>query len=230
MTTTGDPSAVIYPVQLRLFQQLCVVVGGGRVALRKTAGLLKAGARVRLIAPRLYRELPTADRLEIIPREYAPGDLAGAFLAFSATDSRQVNAAVTAEAKQRGIPINIADNPQQSDFTLPALLRRQELVVAVSTGGGSPALASLLRDHLEKLIGPEWGTFLEIASALRQKRLTPSGPAEYNQQVLRRLAQKGLIEKIANGDTTAIDHLLEELLGQGCSLAELGVNLPKGLP
>ncbi len=229
--TTDDPrSAAIYPVQLRLFEQLCVVIGGGRVALRKTSGLLGAGARVRLIAPRPHPDLPTTDHLEVISRPYCPGDLEGAFLAFTATDSAEVNAAVTSEAKNRGIPINIADNPNQSDFTLPAVLRREEIAVAVSTGGASPALAALLRDHLEGLIGPEWGTFLDIASALRQKRLTPSGPAEYNQQVLRRLAEKGLIERIATGDTTAIDQLLEELLGKGHSLADLGVNLPKGMP
>lgn len=216
-----------YPIILQLQDRLCVVVGGGAVGLRKVRGLLAAGARVRLVEPVAPGVLP--EGVELVPRAYRDGDLEGACLAFAASGKRAVNAAVASEARRRGIPVNVADVPGEGDFTLPALLRRGELSVAVATAGRSPALAAALCARLGELLGPEWATVLEIAAALRRKRLTPRGKAEYNQPILRRLLEAGLPALIAAGDAAAIDRHLATLCGEGISLAQLGVRLPKGM-
>lgn len=126
--------------------RLAVVVGGGRVATRKTAGLVEAGAVVRVIAPRVTRGL-AAHQIE--RRPYRPGDLKGAVLAFAATDDRRVNHAVAGEARRRRIPVNVADALEECTFIVPARIRRGEVQIAISTGGRSPRLAKQLRRLLE---------------------------------------------------------------------------------
>jgi len=218
-----------YPVMLQLEGRLCVVVGGGPVALRKARGLREAGARVRLVAADVSAPAEELDGMEVSVRSYRDGDLSGAFLAFAATGDREVNAAVVREARRCGILVGVADAPAEGDFALPALLRRGDLAVAVATGGRSPALAALVRDQLAAQIGPEWAVVLDIAAALRRKRLTLQGKTEYNQAILRRLLDGGLPELIAGGDEPAVDQLLRTLFGEGSTLAELGVRLAKGM-
>jgi len=216
-----------YPILLNLEKRLCVVVGAGMVGMRKVRSLLRSGARVRLIAPETDATENDLAEVEVIRRTYRRGDLEGAFLAFAATDDPKVNAAVLHEGRDAGVLVNRTDAPEEGDFSLPALLRRGELTVSVSTGGSSPALAALVRDRLGASLGPEWSTVLEIASALRRKRLTEGNKTEYNQAILRRILDGGLPALIACRNTPGIDNLLETLFGEGFSLAELGIQLPK---
>jgi precorrin-2 dehydrogenase/sirohydrochlorin ferrochelatase len=216
-----------FPILLNLENRLCVVVGGGAVGLRKVRSLLEAGARVRLIAPEPAAPVKDLENVETVRRCYRRGDLKGAFLAFAATDDREVNAAVLREARETDVLANLADAPADGDFTLPALLRRGDLTVSVSTGGRSPALAALVRDRLNAALGPEWAAVVEIAAALRRKRLTVGMKTEYNLAILRRLLDGGLPDLIAGRNSAGIDHLLEALFGEGFSLAELGIHLPK---
>ena len=150
-----DENVVLYPIFLDLSGRRCVVVGGGEVANRKARKLLQARARVVVISPEIGVELESV-AVEVHRRPYREGDLEGAYLAFAATDSREANAAVAREAKERGIPVNVADRLSDGDFALPATLRRGGLQVAVSTGGASPTLARKIKDELEGVFGPEW--------------------------------------------------------------------------
>jgi precorrin-2 dehydrogenase/sirohydrochlorin ferrochelatase len=150
-----DENVVLYPIFLDLSGRRCVVVGGGEVASRKARKLLQARARVVVISPEIGAELESV-AVEVHRRPYREGDLEGAYLAFAATDSREANAAVVREAKERGIPVNVADRPSDGDFALPATLRRGGLQVAVSTGGASPTLARRIKDELEGVFGSEW--------------------------------------------------------------------------
>ncbi|HZF59113.1 MAG TPA: NAD(P)-dependent oxidoreductase, partial [Rubrobacter sp.] len=111
--------------------------------------------------------------VEFYRRPYRDGDLAGAHLAFTATNSREVNAAVAREARERGVPINVADRPSEGDFALPSTLRRGKLQVAVSTGGASPALAKRIRGELEGVFGPEWAGIVERFVAGRRSGGSP---------------------------------------------------------
>ncbi|MBI2490575.1 MAG: bifunctional precorrin-2 dehydrogenase/sirohydrochlorin ferrochelatase, partial [Candidatus Rokubacteria bacterium] len=141
-----------YPAFLELGGRRCLVVGGGMVAERRVDGLLAAGATVTVIAPTLtpaLAALAAEARIRHDRRTVAPGDLDGFELVLAATDSRQANAAVAVEARQRGGWVNAADDPAHCSFILPALVRRGDLVVAVATGGTSPALARAVREELE---------------------------------------------------------------------------------
>lgn len=217
-----------YPVNLQLRDRLCLVVGAGPVGLRKVRGLLAAGARVRLVAERTG-EVPSGT-VELRVGAYRRTDLDDALLAFAATDDPALNRTVVADARAAGVLASSVDDPKHSDFTLPALLRRGHLAVAVGTGGLSPALAATVRDRLAGGLGPEWGTVVEIAAALRRRRLTGSGDHEYNHEVLRRLLEAGLPERLAAGDTAGVDRLLAAVAGGGASLETLGIRLPKGRP
>lgn len=159
-----------YPVCLDLRGRPCVVIGGGSVAARKVEGLLECGARVTVVAPALAPALQTLldqGRIEARLRPYADGDLAGAALAIAATDERDVNARVADEARARGVWLNAADDPERCDFILPAVIRRGDLQIAISTGGRSPALARRLREDLERLLPAEYADLLPLLADVR---------------------------------------------------------------
>ena len=137
------------------------------MATRKVGKLLRAGAEVVVVSPEVRPELAGMD-VEILHRLYEYGDLEGAKLAFAATDSREVNALVAQEAKERGVPINVADRPAEGDFTVPSTLRRGGLQVAVSTGGASPILARRIRSELEQAFAPEWARVVKEFDTARR--------------------------------------------------------------
>ncbi|HKL48787.1 MAG TPA: bifunctional precorrin-2 dehydrogenase/sirohydrochlorin ferrochelatase [Desulfuromonadales bacterium] len=217
-----------YPVNLRLEGRKCLVVGGGTVGLRKVRSLMAAGSGVRLVDPAPPENLPP--QVEVVARPYRREDLEDICLVFAAAGNRSVNARVAAEAKDEGLFVNVADAPGEGNFTVPAALRREKLLMAFSTSGGSPAFAALARDAASAHFGEEWGVFLEIAVALRQKRLTSSKKSEYNRAVLNCLLDSDICGLIAARDRNAIDRLLRTHFGAAASLAELEVQLPSGTP
>ncbi|MCM2357804.1 MAG: bifunctional precorrin-2 dehydrogenase/sirohydrochlorin ferrochelatase [Geobacteraceae bacterium] len=215
-----------FPINLDIRDKPVVLVGGGAVAARKCLALLAAGARVTVIAPELDQglgELRTQGEIRHLARQFAPGDLAGAFLALAVTDSAEVNAAVAGEASARGILADIADAPELGAFTLPALLRRGDLLIAVSTGGKSPALARRIRRELEERYGPEYGTAVMLLGKLREKLLTEKGNSAYNKELFNELVDHDLPALIRNHSTAEIDHLLTKIFGPGFTLSGLGV-------
>jgi precorrin-2 dehydrogenase/sirohydrochlorin ferrochelatase len=183
-----DENVVLYPIFLDLSGRRCVVVGGGEVANRKARKLLQARARVVVISPEITPELESV-AVAVHRRHYREGDLEGAYLAFAATDSREANAAVAREAKERGVPVNVADKPSDGDFALPSTLRRGRLQVAVSTGGASPTLARRIKNELEEAFGPEWaGVVEEFDKARRNGRETDERLEEEVSRCLSRLS------------------------------------------
>ena len=190
-----------YPVYLDLRERPCVVIGGGAVAARKVEGLLECGARVTVVAPILgpaLKELLRAGRIEARLRPYADGDLAGAMLAIAATDEPSVNAQVAAEARARGVLLNAADDPERCDFILPAVVRRGDLQIAISTGGRSPALARRVREDLERLLPAEYAELLPLLADLRAE-LRDEGadvPAERWQSAV----DAGVLARLRAGD------------------------------
>jgi precorrin-2 dehydrogenase/sirohydrochlorin ferrochelatase len=161
-----------YPIFLDLTQRSCVVIGGGPVAERKVAGLVEAGATVTVISPHLterLRQWVDDGVVQSIARPYQSGDLAGFFLAFATTGNIAVDAAVFTEGRAAGILVNSADDPTRCDFFLPAMVRRGALALAVSTGGTSPALARVMREELQTLIGEDYTLLAEIAATMRRE-------------------------------------------------------------
>jgi precorrin-2 dehydrogenase/sirohydrochlorin ferrochelatase len=169
------------------------------VASRKVDGLLAAGAKVTVISPVLAPELEQlagCGAIEAIRRSYEPGDLAGAFLVIAATDSAQVNGLVWEEAVRSDCLVNVVDDPQHSNFTLPAVVHRGELSIAISTGGGSPALARRLRERLEELIEPEYGLLTELMAQLRPEIIEGFPPGEGRLQAALRVIDSDILKII----------------------------------
>jgi siroheme synthase-like protein len=174
-----------YPIFLDLADHPCLVVGGGPVAEGKVAGLLAAGARVTVVSPTVTARLAgwaAEGRLVHLAREYRAGDVEGRRLAFVATDDAAVTRAVVADGRARSVLVNAADEPARCDFILPAVIRRGRLVVAVSTGGASPAAARAIREALEGYLTEEHASLVELAAEargdLRRRGVSP-GPARW---------------------------------------------------
>lgn len=156
-----------YPVNLIVEGRPCLVVGGGRVAARKVAGLLECGAEVHVVAPALSPEVRDQPGITWDERPYRPSDLAGRRLVIAATDDPGVNRAVYLDAEAAGVWVNGADDPAHCTFTLPSALRRGSLLLTVSTGGRSPALAVWIRHRLQAEFGPEYQVLLDLLAAER---------------------------------------------------------------
>jgi len=162
----------VYPINLRLTKKKCVVVGGGEVALRKVRGLLAADAAITVVAPQVVRELrklAELGKIAWLPQNYAPGLLAGSFLTICATNNQTVNKAVALEAKATGILVNAPAEPELSDFFVPSVLRRGQVMFTVSTDGLSPALSRALREKMERDFPPAYGEWLETVASIRQE-------------------------------------------------------------
>lgn len=161
-----------YPVFLDIKDKLCVVVGGGQVALRKVKNLLECGAKVRVISPEICLEIENLSRnssLDLIRRMYRAGDLDGATVAFSATGDPETNHQISQDARKQSIPVNVVDDAAISDFIVPSYFSRGDIIVAVSTSGKSPALARKIRTELEKCIGDEFNDLVVIVNEVRTK-------------------------------------------------------------
>jgi precorrin-2 dehydrogenase / sirohydrochlorin ferrochelatase len=186
VTKTG-----FYPLYVDVTERLCIVVGGGRVAERKTRTLVRFGASLRVISPRVTKglqELGASGRIEILPRGYANGDLKGAFIVFAATDNRPVNALIKAEAAREGILINVVDDPPLCDFIAPSLVRRGPITVAISTSGTLPLLSKRLRKEIEALITREHVAYARKVGSLRKTVIARVRDRAKKAVIMRRLS------------------------------------------
>lgn len=157
-----------YPVNLCLTGRSVLVVGGGRIALRKVEGLQLAEARVHVVAPDVEPAIQAlGDAVSWEQRPYRRGEAGQYRLVVTATGDPSVDQQVHDDAEAAGVWVNSADDPERCSFTLPAVIRRGPLVVAVSTGGHSPALAAWLRARLESELGPEYEVLLQLLADAR---------------------------------------------------------------
>jgi siroheme synthase-like protein len=188
----------LFPMFVKLEGKLVVVVGGGEIAAGKIDGLLRAGARIRVVAPEVvpaFLEPVRGRKVEWIPRKFEARDLDGATLAIAATSAPGVNAAVFREAEGRGIFCNAVDDIEYCRFYYGSIVQRGDLQIAISTNGKSPALAQRLRQELEKQFGPEYEVWLEWLGAARELLRVADGGTESTKQMLHHLASKPMYEQ-----------------------------------
>ncbi len=160
-----------FPVFFDLEAQRVLIVGGGEVALRKVSLLERAGADLMLVAPEIHPELmarAAAGKLKLAVREFVPEDLQGARLVIVATSQRAVNRWIANLSDSQGIPVNVVDDREASRFIVPAIIDRDPILVAISTGGTSPVLARRLRERLEAAVPKNIGAFALWLRALRK--------------------------------------------------------------
>jgi siroheme synthase-like protein len=196
MTPESDQKQ-LFPILMTLQDARVVVIGGGRVALRKVQSLLSCGASVELVSPHLcdgLLELAGSGRIQVARRTYRPGDLSGAVLAIAAVDDAGIGAEVAAEASRQGIPVNVVDKPELCTFIVPSILRRGPLTVAVSTGGASPAWARQIRENLERDFGPEYSRLFTALQSIRNRCRREIPDPGRRRDILERLADPQVLE------------------------------------
>jgi precorrin-2 dehydrogenase len=194
---SANPDPVLYPVVLKPAGWPCLVVGGGRLALHKAADLLAGGARVVAVAPAWRVDFsPLALRPEFsrITRRFSPADLEGIRLVVAATDDRPTQEAVAREAERRGILCNVVDVPDLCNFYVPAILRRGDLMVAVTTAGKCPLFAASVRDYLARRLGSHLETALKLIGEGRSRIRArhPRSPRQWRKALDRLLTAPAL--------------------------------------
>ncbi|MBS4022145.1 MAG: bifunctional precorrin-2 dehydrogenase/sirohydrochlorin ferrochelatase [Dethiobacter sp.] len=207
-----------YPAFLKLNNRLCVVVGGGKVAARKTQALLECGAVVRVVSPSLspkLAELAVQGLIEHLAQAYTCEVLEGAFLVVAATDSAEVNTLVAKDCEVRNIPANIVNEPQLGSFIVPSTLRRGPLIVAVSTAGASPALARKVRLQLEDIFDESYGELLVILAEARSRVMSEIADAEVRRKIFSALAADDLPGILREQGREALCARINEIIG-GC--------------
>ncbi|QGQ95367.1 bifunctional precorrin-2 dehydrogenase/sirohydrochlorin ferrochelatase [Paenibacillus psychroresistens] len=208
-------NSTYYPILLNLNGKSCVVVGGGRVAERKIAALLEAKAKVTVISPEvtpIISEWLAMGKLEGIMEGYDSQYSSDAYLVIAATDSTEVNECVYIDSAARGQLINRVDCPEQSNFIVPAVVRRGKLSIAVSTDGASPLLAVEIRQKLEQEYGEEYELYLDFLGELRLLVQDQVLEAQERKRILKTVLELDVLGSIRNGSFNKM-RLFEKLLG-----------------
>jgi siroheme synthase-like protein len=216
------------PIFLDVSGRPCIVIGGGEFAEARVRALLDAGAIVTVVG----REVTDGIKLQAeggkvrhLARDYKYGDLRGKSLVYVVTDNSEIAWCVAREARELGIPLNVADNPESSTFISPATFKRGDLQIAISTGGSSPAVARMLRQRLEQQIGPGYALVLEIMRRARQFLHNREADQRTRAFVLKSLAG-ALLDSAEMLDNTLIDEALR--LHLHATMAELGLDSREG--
>ncbi|MBC7876876.1 MAG: bifunctional precorrin-2 dehydrogenase/sirohydrochlorin ferrochelatase [Anaerolineales bacterium] len=205
-----------YPIYVQLNGQPCVVIGGGKIAEGKVDGLLAGDAKVKIISPELtphLHNLVQQNQIEYIAREYQPGDLTGAFMVICATDKAEINHQVWEEASVNRQLVNVVDDTPRCNFIAPAILRKGDLTIAISTAGSAPALAVRLKERLHREIGPEYERFLELAGKLREPLARHIPDFETRKSLWYEIVDSNILDVLADGDESAAVEIISQVVG-----------------
>jgi precorrin-2 dehydrogenase/sirohydrochlorin ferrochelatase len=205
-----------YPVCLDVTNKRCIVVGGGDVAERKVERLLNFGAYVAVIGKKLTPRLEAMKRegrINHIDADYDEAYINDAFLVIGATDRDDVNAKIARDGREKGILVNIVDDPDKCDFILPSLLQQGDLLIAISTGGKSPALAKKLREELEKLYGSEYQTLLKVLGNLREKLVMKGHSSDENKRLFDAVVHSDILRHIKDKNWKQAKKIIYDITG-----------------
>jgi precorrin-2 dehydrogenase/sirohydrochlorin ferrochelatase len=200
-----------YPIMLNIANQHVVVIGGGKVAERKIHGLLEAKAKIIVVAPTIttgIQKLVADKKLIWRQKTFSPDDLDEAWVVIAATNNRDVNEAVAKAAKPYQL-INIADDPERSNFHVPAVVRRGRLTIAVSTGGASPTVAQQIRRQLEELYDDDYGRYIDFLYECRQYILRHVRDEQKRKELFRAIADESFQER--GNWKENLQHLLRDI-------------------
>ncbi len=218
MNEKTSPENFYYPLFVDLRGRTVVVVGGGIVAFRKIEALLKTGALVKVISPEVTDEITRLAEIEIIKREYAPGDLEGASIVIAATDDETVNITVSRDAADQRIFCNVVDKPELCSFIVPAVVEKGPIKVAISTGGISPTLSKRLRMDIGSFLGDEFATLALIMGRIRPLVIAGGGSLENHKKIFEVLVNSELIDAIRDNDRILVEEILHDALGEHIDL------------
>jgi len=202
-----------YPISVDLQGKAVVVIGGGTVAQRKIETLLQYGAVVNVVSrqltPALNRYLEEG-KIKFLGKKFRESHLNGVFMVIASTDDVSLNHRISQEARKKGLLINAVDQPSDCNFIVPAILRRGDLLIAVSTSGKSPALAKKVRKDLEDQFGPEYGTLLVIMGNLRKEVLSRGLSQDENSRIFHDIVDSPILEAVRREDWNEVATILTE--------------------
>jgi precorrin-2 dehydrogenase/sirohydrochlorin ferrochelatase len=187
----------LFPMFMKLTAKQCLVVGAGKVGEPKIAGLIDTGASIQVVAiaaTEQVREWAQTGKVKLELRSFSKNDLDGKFLAVAATASPTLNQLVYREAQQRGVLCNVVDVPDLCDFYYPAVVRRGDLQIAISTAGQSPSLAQKIRQQLERQFGEGYGAWVKQLGETRSLILASELDKETKLELLHSLASREAFE------------------------------------
>lgn len=203
------------PIFTDIRNQPCLVAGGGEVATRKVALLLKAGARVTVVSPALSSELQAwveQGKVEHQSREFQPQDLDSPVLVIAATDAKSVNEEISSLAKQQRLPVNVVDNPELCSFIMPSIVDRSPVQIAISTGGASPVLARMIRTKLEGCIPAAYGRLGALVEKFREKVKARFSKVEQRRMFWESVLEGEVAERVFTGHDDEAEAELEKAL------------------
>ncbi len=201
-----------YLVNLDVRNRPALVVGAGEVAARKIRALVDAGARVTVIAPAVCDQvegLARAGTVRVERRAYSPGDADGAFIVIAATNLDEVNREVAEDASRRGALVNVVDRPALGHFSVPAVVRRGDLTLAIATEGRCPSFSRVLREQLERQFGPEYEGVVSQLAALRDRLMAAGWPHSRIHAAIAAAIEGGLVEAVAGRDEERVERVME---------------------
>ena len=213
-----------YPAFLDLQGLSCLVVGGGQVGERKVTTLQSCGAKVHLVSLELtsfLEEEVRQGRVHWLAPEFLPEHLEGMFLVIGATDDPEVNQRINSAARSKNLLCNIVDKPRECNFIVPSQVHRGDLLIAVSTGGRSPALAKKIRQDLENLFPDIYSSYVALLGRVREYLLAQGLPQAKNQQIFESLIEAPILESIQKGDREELTNQLIRLLDPPPRLKEV---------
>ena len=211
----------LYPVNLQISNRPCVVVGGGSVAERKALSLLTSGAAVTVLSPQVTEVLAALiqeKKMIHVARYYSQGDVTGFFIVICATDNKAVNKLIAEEAQAVGALVNVVDAPELGNFSVPSQINHGDLLITISTGGKSPALARKLRTELAKRYGPEYGQYLELLGKARDDMKKAIRSSKEREIFWRQTIDEDIINLLKNGKIKEAEAKIYNAIG--CSRTE----------
>jgi precorrin-2 dehydrogenase/sirohydrochlorin ferrochelatase len=201
-----------YPVHLQLHGKKAVIIGGGKVAERKTAGLLSAGADVTVISPELTEKLHSfLDEGKVIWKKklFTVEDIEGAFLIIAATNDRSVNLAVKKAASENQL-LSLSDNPEGANFILPSVIRQGKLTITISTSGASPILAKKIKQEVAELYGSEYKEYVDFLFETRKWILKEIKDPSLKRRLLTAVTEENFLH--SSNREKDFQHLVNRLL------------------
>ncbi|HOK54246.1 MAG TPA: bifunctional precorrin-2 dehydrogenase/sirohydrochlorin ferrochelatase [Armatimonadota bacterium] len=206
-----------YPINIDLSGKKALVVGGGQVALRKIKTLLEAGALVTVVSPEVVPdilEFANSGKIELILRGYETGDLTGSAIAIAATDDQEVNARISRDCQAANILINVVDSPELCSFIVPAVIKRGDLTISISSAGKSPALVKRIREKIEEVIGPEYKELAELMGEIRQLAKEQLNSQAEREKLFKQMLDSDILKLIQSGQYAEARNLALKMLDE----------------
>ena len=198
-----------FPFFMEIKAKKCLVVGGGRVALRKIEKLQSFGVDITVVSPALCAEIEGMEGIRRLHRPFIPRDVEGMFFVIGAADDENVNGEISALCREKNIPVNIVDDPEKCTFFFPALVKKGEFVAGFSTGGGSPLAAQYIRKKVEDAVPEGFDRVVEVLSAVREQVKAEIPDMKIREKIFKEIFALAL-EKEGNVSETEIQEIIRK--------------------